>query len=147
MTRHSPLSESNKLRTSAFVTTVVITAYKPQSLLKLEGTMPELATPRQNFSTADMQAQLDALKQENIELRSRLQICEQSQAERQLDDRDSTLEHRLLEATAEVVNALLTASVFDKAVNTALQIMGAALDTDCVWVIEYFDKPADSSSV
>ncbi|MBD2018882.1 GAF domain-containing protein, partial [Leptolyngbya sp. FACHB-36] len=93
---------------------------------------------------ADLQAQLAVLKQENLELKSRLQSCE-SQAKLQLDDRTSTREHRLLEATAEVANALLTIAHLDEAVNTALQIIGEALDTDRVNVIENFAHPTDAS--
>ncbi len=60
---------------------------------------------------------------------------------------DPAVEHRLLEATARVANALLTIAPLDVAVNAALQVMGEALDTDRVGVIENFDNPSDSSSV
>ena len=60
---------------------------------------------------------------------------------------DSAVEHRLLVATARVANALLTIAPLDVAVNAALQILGEALDTDRVGVIENFDNHSDSSSV
>jgi PAS domain S-box-containing protein len=54
---------------------------------------------------------------------------------------------RILEATATAANALLSIENFDEAVNTALQIIGEALDTDRVAVIENFESPSESSSV
>jgi signal transduction histidine kinase len=55
-----------------------------------------------------------------------------------------TRRDRLLEATAIAANTLLTTDNFDAAVNTALQILGEALDTDRVNVIETFDSPSES---
>ncbi len=100
--------------------------------------MPESFLYRQHELIADLQAQLAALKQENLDLRSRLQSCQQSQA-------NFSQEYRLLEATAIAANALLTVPNFDKAVSTALQIIGEALDTDRVNVIENFAHPTDAS--
>jgi GAF domain-containing protein len=88
---------------------------------------------------------LTALEQENAALRSRLQSCECSQAKLQPDLSGSTLEHRLLEATATVANTLLMSAPFDRAINTALQIIGEALDSDRINVIENFNHPSDSS--
>lgn len=75
-----------------------------------------------NEPVADLQTQLAMLKQENRELRSRLQSCQQAQANQQLNSSDLAWEHHLLEATAKAANALLTIAPFDAAVNTALQI-------------------------
>lgn len=58
---------------------------------------------------------------------------------------NTSLEHRLLEATAEVANALLTITPFDAAVNTALQILTESLDTDRVNLLENFNPPFNSS--
>lgn len=52
---------------------------------------------------------------------------------------------RILEATTNAVNALLTADNLDIAVNTALQIIGESLNTDRVAVIENYNRPSDSS--
>lgn len=98
---------------------------------------------------------LAALEQENIILRLRLQSCECSdavlqaevaryrqhkQARQKLASQEaitdpvsircSFLEHHWLETTAEVARVLLTLSPLDAAVNTALQIIGEALDTN-----------------
>ncbi|MBD3885007.1 GAF domain-containing protein [Phormidium tenue FACHB-886] len=89
------------------------------------------------------QARLAALEQENALLQLRLQSYEQAQADLQPNIGRFALEHCLLEATAEVANALLTIANFDKAVNTALQIIGEALETDRVVVIESFDAPSE----
>jgi len=92
-----------------------------------------------------VQTRLAILKQENAALRSRLQSCGQSQAMPQPSSSPSALEHRLLEATATAANALLTIAPFDQAVNTALQIIGEALETDRILVIENFAHPSNSS--
>lgn len=108
-----------------------------------------------------------ALEQENALLRSRLQACEQSyvrlQAEitrdrqQEPDQPDPTLlsprsdrtpEQRLWEATTAATNALLTIASFDEAVNTALQVIGEALETDRInivenFIVENFDLPSD----
>jgi len=95
-----------------------------------------------------------ALEQENALLRSRLQACEQSYAILQAEGGHhqsgqppsaSITEQRLWEATTATTNALLTITNFDEAVNTALQILGEALDTDRVNIIENFDLPHDSA--
>jgi hypothetical protein len=105
---------------------------------------------------------LSALEHENALLRSRLEACEQSHALLQAEvtryrqyERDrqeqtdqvtiynSSLEHRLLEATAIAANTLLTIEDFDQAVNAALKILGKSLDTDRIHVIEFFDHPSD----
>ena len=46
---------------------------------------------------------------------------------------------RILSATAEASNALLAEDNFDRAVNKALQIIGEAIDTDRVTVIQHYD--------
>lgn len=98
-------------------------------------------------------ALLSALEQENVMLRSRLQSCEKShallQAEIAAYRRDSqarsSSEHRLIEATALAANALLTTENFDAAVNTALQILGEALETDRLAVADNFIPQSGSS--
>ncbi|GBO52994.1 hypothetical protein APA_795 [Pseudanabaena sp. lw0831] len=57
------------------------------------------------------------------------------------EDNKETLGDRLLRASANATNALLTIPSVDDAVNTALKIIGEALDTDRVTVIENFDCP------
>lgn len=89
-------------------------------------------------ATAQLHERLSTLEQENTLLRSRLQSCEQACALLQLNVNRS-LEHRLLEATAIAANALLTITPFDQAVNTALQIMGEALETDRICLGEHHD--------
>ena len=118
-----------------------------------------------NEQIAQLQAQLAGLKQENAELRSQLEACQlerRSQSAEDLQPREvtrdqerfardcvsgSSLEHRLLEAIATAATALLTITPLDAAVNAALQIIGEALDTDRVVVLENFDNPSDASSV
>jgi signal transduction histidine kinase len=51
--------------------------------------------------------------------------------------------YSILEATAQATNALLTIPDFDQAVNTTLQILGEALETDRVKILEWiFDLSA-----
>jgi signal transduction histidine kinase/PAS domain-containing protein len=113
---------------------------------------------------------LAALEQENATLRSRLESCERSHAVLQAEvaryrqpNQDgqagakgattpelastcsSSLEQHLLETTAEVARALLTLTPLDAAVNTALRMIGEALDTDRVILIENFASPSDSA--
>ena len=52
---------------------------------------------------------------------------------------------RILAATAEASNVLLNGEDFEKAVNTALQIIGESIDTDRVGVMEYCDDPSGQS--
>ncbi|MBD3885347.1 GAF domain-containing protein [Phormidium tenue FACHB-886] len=92
---------------------------------------------------ANLQAQLVMLKQENHELRSRLQSYEHSQATQQLKGSDSASEHRLLAATASAANALLTNNDPDQAINSALRILGESLETDRIQILESLcDNPA-----
>ena len=62
----------------------------------------------------------------------------------QLAEHNRILEKRdqILAATAEASNVLLTGEDFEKAVNTALQIIGESLDTDRVTVIENWSNPS-----
>ncbi|WP_019503587.1 GAF domain-containing protein [Pleurocapsa sp. PCC 7319] len=64
-------------------------------------------------------------------------LLEQQKAS-QLREHNRVLEQRdrILAATAEASNVLLTGAEFDEAVNTALQIIGESIDTDRVCVIE-----------
>ncbi|MBD2465982.1 GAF domain-containing protein [Oscillatoria sp. FACHB-1407] len=112
---------------------------------------------------------LAALEQENARLRSRLESCERSYTVSQAevaryrqpkqDEREpvrqtepdewvstcsSSLEHHLLETTAEVARVLLMLMPLNAAVNTALRMIGEALDTDRINVIENFDSFCDS---
>ncbi|MBD2463522.1 GAF domain-containing protein [Oscillatoria sp. FACHB-1407] len=118
---------------------------------------------------AKLHDRLAALEQENARLRSRLESCERSYAVSQAevaryrqpkqDEREparqaepdewvstgsSSLEHHLLETTAEVARVLLTLTPLNAAVNTALGMLGEALDTDRINVIENFDSFCDS---
>jgi PAS domain-containing protein len=60
------------------------------------------------------------------------------------EDSKETLSDRLLRASANATNALLTIPSLDDAVNTALKIIGEALDTDRVTLIEHFNCPEQS---
>ncbi|MBD2516013.1 GAF domain-containing sensor histidine kinase [Nostoc sp. FACHB-973] len=62
----------------------------------------------------------------------------------QLEAQNRLLENRdrILEATTTAVNALLTIENFDRAVNTALKVIGESLDCDRVSVIENFAHPS-----
>jgi signal transduction histidine kinase len=62
-------------------------------------------------------------------------VAELAQANEVLQARD-----RLLEATAIAANTLLSAPNFDDAVNTVLRLIGEALDTDRVKVLECMDN-------
>ncbi|MEO1342263.1 MAG: GAF domain-containing protein, partial [Cyanobacteria bacterium J06635_13] len=55
-----------------------------------------------------------------------------------LEERD-----RILAATAEASNILLTRKDFDESVNQALQIIGESINTDRIGIIENFDNPED----
>ncbi len=57
---------------------------------------------------------------------------------RVLEQRD-----RILAATAEASNVLLTGADFDEAVNRALRIIGETIDTDRVAVVENFKNPSE----
>ncbi|WP_204138666.1 GAF domain-containing protein [Halomicronema sp. CCY15110] len=71
-------------------------------------------------------------------------VAELAQANEVLQGRD-----RLLETTAIAANTLLSAANFDEAVNTVLQLIGEALDTDRVKVLEciYQSAPYPAYSV
>ena len=117
-----------------------------------------------NAQIAQLQAQLAQLQQENTELRTSLEACQlevRSHSTKNLQPikvapsqaqfvrnrvSNSALEPRLLAATATAATALLTIAPLDAAVNAALQILGEALDTDRMTVIENFN-PSDSSFV
>ena len=73
-----------------------------------------------------------------------LDITELKQAEQALQQQAAQLEkqNRILEATVSAANTLLTAENFDRAINTALQIIGEVLDTDRVTVLENFESPS-----
>jgi signal transduction histidine kinase/PAS domain-containing protein len=57
------------------------------------------------------------------------------------EENKEALSDRLLRASASATNVLLTIAPLDDAVNTALKIIGEALDTDRIGVIENFDCP------
>ncbi|GAB4532078.1 MAG: hypothetical protein Tsb0014_16160 [Pleurocapsa sp.] len=65
----------------------------------------------------------------------------------QLAEHNKVLEKRdrLLEATASAANIISTEQDFDLAVNQALQIIGEAIDTDRVAVLEQYDDPSGES--
>ncbi|MEO0376511.1 MAG: GAF domain-containing protein, partial [Cyanobacteria bacterium P01_A01_bin.17] len=52
---------------------------------------------------------------------------------------------RILEAAAKAANILLTVQDFDRAVDTALQIVGEAVDTDRVGIVEHLEDPSETS--
>jgi PAS domain-containing protein len=60
------------------------------------------------------------------------------------EDNKETLSDRLLRASATATHALLTIAPLDAAVNTALKIIGEALETDRVTVIEHLNCPEQS---
>lgn len=75
---------------------------------------------------------------------SQERVAQLAKINQELKQRD-----RVLEATATAANALLTVENFALAVNTALQIIGEALNTDRVTVIENLEilkSPSESSS-
>ena len=123
--------------------------------------MLDLPINRQDEHVNQLQAQLAVLKQENAKLQAALEGVMGSPLAKHLQllegacdpahDGDGgnslTLEPRLLAATAMAANALLSFTPLDSAVNAALQILGEALDTDRVTVIENFDNPSDSSFI
>ena len=126
--------------------------------------MPEPVIKQPHQRISQLQAQLEELKQKNVELQAALESCQSEQRSPLTGDlpqievardsaqlvhthiSDSALEPRLLAATASAANALLTIAPLDAAVNAALQILGEALDTDRMTVIENFN-PSDSSFV
>ncbi|MBE9045327.1 GAF domain-containing protein [Pleurocapsales cyanobacterium LEGE 10410] len=65
----------------------------------------------------------------------------------QLEEHNRVLEKRdrILAATAEASNVLLTGADFDEAVNRALQIIGESIDTDRIAIVENFDNPSNLS--
>ena len=126
--------------------------------------MLEPSTSQPHEQIAQLQAQLAGLKREKAGLQARLEACQlavRSPAAEHLQrlegardpaqgthdgSNGSTLEPRLLAATATAAHALLTIAPLDAAVKAALQILGEALDTDRLTVIENFN-PSDSSFV
>ena len=121
-------------------------------------------TSQPNEQIAQLQAQLAQLQQENTELWTSLEACQsevRSHSTKNLQPikvapsqaqfvrnrvSNSALEPRLLAATATAATALLTIAPLGAAVKAALQILGEALDTDRLTVIENFN-PSDSSFV
>ena len=69
-----------------------------------------------------------------LEQQKAIQLAEHNQILQQRD--------RILVATAEAANILLTEENFDEAVNRALQIIGETLDTDRVTVIKNWHDPS-----
>jgi len=78
--------------------------------------------------------------------------CEQEQADEwrvgealSQQDQEAQRNYHLLEAIAIATNALLATTNFDQVVNIALQILGKALNTDRVNIIENFDPLSNSA--
>lgn len=91
-----------------------------------------------------LRQQVADLERENQALQADLQACQESHFQENVhSNRSST--HRLLAATAQVANALLTIAPFNQAVNTALQIIGEALETDRVCFVETVNSRSDSA--
>uniref|UniRef100_UPI001683814F GAF domain-containing protein n=1 Tax=Oscillatoria sp. FACHB-1407 TaxID=2692847 RepID=UPI001683814F len=89
---------------------------------------PNDASLEQRFQ--QLQQEVAQLQQENEQLRQHANL--------------SSVEHSLLEVTAQAANALLTIAPLEQAVNTALQILGESLDTDRIIVIENVDSFSES---
>ena len=85
---------------------------------------------------AQLQVEFADLKQENTELRSQLEACQSENEELQQHKQEVQRSYRILEATAQATDALLTIHDFDSAVTTALQILGESLETDRTKVLE-----------
>lgn len=98
--------------------------------------MLERSSLQPDVLIAQLQAQIVQLQQQNNELRARLQTYEQSQSSLRSTAGASNPKHCLLEATAAAANALLTVAPLDAAVNTALQVLGEALEADRVKILE-----------
>jgi PAS domain S-box-containing protein len=89
-------------------------------------------------ANAHLQTELAQLRQENERLH-----LETTRSPTEATVSPTNLYDRLLEASAIAANALLTTDNFDEAINTAQQIIGEALETDRVTVIENFDHSSD----
>jgi signal transduction histidine kinase len=104
-----------------------------------------MSEPQAQQGEPSLTEYLAELEQENARLRAEVvgyrkhQFLTQQQgqaAQEPVTELAETPHDRILEATAAAANALLTVNDFGKAVNTALQILGEALNTDRVNIIE-----------
>ena len=86
------------------------------------------------------QAQRQAL----LERQKATQLAEHNRVLSQRD-REVQRSYRILTATAEAANILLSKEVFDEAVNKALQTMGQTMDVDRALVIEHCHNPSKPS--
>ncbi|MBD0269332.1 MAG: PAS domain S-box protein, partial [Cyanobacteria bacterium Co-bin8] len=105
--------------------------------------MPEIPLLQNELT---LQAQIAALEQENSALRATLvDSKKQSSSAAYGSSSPPASADRLLQATAIAANTLLSIANFDEAVNTALRVLGEALGSDRINVIENFDSPSESS--
>ena len=93
------------------------------------------AIKREAISKKQTEQKILLERQKTRQLEERNQILQQR-------DREVRQSYRILKATAEAANVLLTEVDFDRAVNKALQIIGQTLDTDRVTVVENWHNPS-----
>ena len=103
------------------------------SILKTTAACIGSAIQQSRISKEREQAERNAL----LERQKAAQLAEHNQV---LEKRD-----RILSATAEASNILLTEKNFDEAVNKALKIIGESINTDRVAVLENFDDLSGQS--
>lgn len=107
----------------------------------------EQANDRLTSQCDRLQTELAQLRQENesfATLRERLR-SKNTRSATKVAVSPSERRDRLLEVTATVASVLLTEKSLDEAVNTALQMIGEALDTDRVGVTDNSKSPSDSA--
>ncbi|VEP15685.1 hypothetical protein H1P_360020 [Hyella patelloides LEGE 07179] len=85
-----------------------------------------------------LQEREKAAQEKAAQLKEHNQVLEQREREVQRS-------YRILAATAQASNILLTGEDFDNTVNRALQIIGESIDTDRIAIVENFDNPSDPS--
>ncbi len=124
----------------------------PQPLSLVEAIALREQIARLECEKATLQAELDRCRSETEPLKTSdrtQQALLQAEQERvaQLTAVNKALQQRdrILEATAQATNALLKIAPLDTAIHTALQILGEALETDRVNLIENFALPSDST--
>lgn len=101
-----------------------------------------LKTVAASIGSAIQQDRIQSLREqsERCALLGQQKAAQFKQHNQVLEQRD-----RILAATAEASNILLTENNFDEAVNRALQIIGESINTDRVAVIEIWKNPSQPS--
>ncbi|MBD0334079.1 MAG: GAF domain-containing protein [Cyanobacteria bacterium Co-bin13] len=111
--------------------------------------MPELPLLQDELlqDESALEARIAALEQENSALQAALADCKNQQLPPfpTSPSLSPALTDRLLQATAIAANTLLSIAHFDEAVSTALRIIGEALGSDRINVIENFNPPSEGS--